>query len=55
MHGVAGVLGASHALGLWKKRVATDAAALIALLFELHNIIQECLTSFGVDYVNCLI
>ena len=32
---------------------ATNAAALIALLIELHNIIQECLTGFGLDYVKC--
>ena len=42
-----------HAFGFRKKRGATDAAALIALLIELHNIIQECLTGFGLDYVKC--
>ena len=43
----------SHAFGFRKKHRATDAAALIALLIELHNIIQECLTGFGLDYVKC--
>ena len=38
-----------HAFGLQ----AIDAAALIALLIELHSIIQEYLTGFGLDYVKC--
>ena len=42
-----------HAFGFRKKRGAIDAAALIALLIELRNIIQECFTGFGLDYVKC--
>ena len=42
-----------HAFGFRKKCGAKDAAALIALLIDVHNIIQECLTGFGLDYVKC--
>ena len=42
-----------HAFGFWEKRGATDAAALIGPLIQLHNIIQECLTGFGLDDVKC--
>ena len=42
-----------HAFGFRKKRLPTDATALIAMLIELHNIIGECLIGFGLDYVKC--
>ena len=42
-----------HAYGFWKRRGATDAAALIALLIELHTVMRAALKSFGLDYVKC--
>ena len=42
-----------HAFGFRKRRGATDAAALIALLVELHKIIKSVLHGFGLDYVKC--
>ena len=40
-----------HAYGFRKKRGATDAAALIALLIELHTVMRAALKVFGLDYV----
>ena len=42
-----------HAFGFRKRRGATDAAALIALLVELHKIVKSVLHGFGLDYVKC--
>ena len=42
-----------HAYGFRKKRGATDAAALIALLIELHTVMRAALKGFGLDYVKC--
>ena len=42
-----------HAYGLRTKRGATDAAALISLLLELHKTNQQVLQGFGVDCVKC--
>ena len=42
-----------HAFSFRKKHGAADAAALIAMLIELHNIIQECLAGLGLDYLKC--
>ena len=42
-----------HAYGFRKKRGATDAAALIALLIELHIVVRAALKGFGLDYVKC--
>ena len=40
-------------MGYGKKRGATDAAALIALLIELHTVMRAALKGFGLDYVHC--
>ena len=42
-----------HTYGFWKKRGATDATALIALLIELHTVMRAALKGFGLDYVKC--
>ena len=42
-----------HAYGFKKKRGATDAAALISRLLELHKTIQQVPQGFGLDYVKC--
>ena len=42
-----------HTYGFRKKRGATDAAALIALLIELHIVMRAALQGFGLDYVKC--
>ena len=42
-----------HASGFRKKKGATDAAALMSLLLELHKMIQQVLHGFGLDFVNC--
>ena len=39
--------------GFRKKRGATDATALIALLIELHTVMRATLKGFGLDYVKC--
>ena len=43
-----------HAYGFRKKRGATNAAALIALLIELHTVMRARLKGFGLDYVNLI-
>ena len=42
-----------HAYGFRKKRGTTDAAALIALLIELHTVMRATLKGFWLDYVKC--
>ena len=42
-----------HAYGFRKKRGSTNAAALIALLIELHTVMRAALKGFGLDYVKC--
>ena len=42
-----------HAYRFRKKRGATDAAALISLLLELHKTIRQVLQGFGMDDVKC--
>ena len=42
-----------HAYGFRKKRGATVAGALIALLIELHTVMRAALRSFGLDNVKC--
>ena len=42
-----------QAYGFRKKRGATDASALIALLIELHTVMRAALKGFGLDYVKC--
>ena len=42
-----------HAYCFRKKRGATDAAALIALLIQLHTVMRAALNGFELDYVKC--
>ena len=42
-----------HAYGFRTKRGATDAAAPMSLLLELHKTIQQTLQGFGLHYVKC--
>ena len=42
-----------HAYGFRKKRGATNVAALIMLLIELHTVMRAALKDFGLDYVKC--
>ena len=42
-----------HAYGFRKKRGATDAAAFISMLIELHKLMKTVLHGFGLDYIKC--
>ena len=42
-----------HAYGFRKKRGATNAAALVPLLLELHKTIQHVLQGVSLNYVKC--
>ena len=42
-----------HAYGFRKKRGATDAAAFISMLIELHKLMKAVLHGFGLDYIKC--
>ena len=42
-----------HAYGFRKKWGATDAAAFISMLIELHKLIKTVLHGFGLDYIKC--
>ena len=42
-----------HAYGFRKKRGATDAAAFIPMLIELHKLMKTVLHGFGLDYIKC--
>ena len=42
-----------HAYGFRKKRSATDAAAFISMLIELHKLMKTVLHGFGLDYIKC--